>query len=387
MNRTARSFDRTTAAVLVRLCDCVLAGTSLSAELLADTDLQALYDLAAAHSLTALVCEGLESASYLPSQENIAVWSAFQGQRAKAKRKNLLLDSERAKLSAFMEEQGIWYMPLKGVILKDLYPKLGLRQMADNDILFDECARQTVGEWFSTQGYTTIAYGQGNHDVYCKAPVYNFEMHCALYDTERYPKLSSYYATVKARLIRERERSCCYRFTPEDFYIYFISHGFKHFDQGGTGFRFLTDLYVYLSHYRDHMDPAYIRAQLQLLGILAFEEDCRALTDDIFARSAPFSFSALSSARQTLLVRFLSHGAYGTRTNYTVNTVGKIGRSRYLFHRLFPDLTNMAFNYPVLGRHKWLLPSCWLVRWIKGICTTPGRILRELAVILRSSKK
>ena len=53
-------------------------------------------------------------------------------------RKALLFDAERKGILDFMEQRGIWYLPLKGVVLKDYYPAVGMRQMSDNDILYDE---------------------------------------------------------------------------------------------------------------------------------------------------------------------------------------------------------------------------------------------------------
>lgn len=46
------------------------------------------------------------------------------------------------------EKAGIWYLPLKGVILKEMYPVYGIRQMADNDILFDFTYRKEVKDIF-----------------------------------------------------------------------------------------------------------------------------------------------------------------------------------------------------------------------------------------------
>lgn len=43
-----------------------------------------------------------------------------------------------------MEQRGIWYLPLKGIILKEFYPSVGMRQMSDNDILFDEAFAEQV---------------------------------------------------------------------------------------------------------------------------------------------------------------------------------------------------------------------------------------------------
>ncbi len=40
---------------------------------------------------------------------------------------------------------GIWYMPLKGAILHTLYPVSGMREMADNDVLYDSTRQGGTG--------------------------------------------------------------------------------------------------------------------------------------------------------------------------------------------------------------------------------------------------
>lgn len=67
-------------------------------------------------------------------------------------------------------------MPLKGSILKDWYPKFGMREMADNDILFDASKRKEVKAIFQGRGYTVKEYDKSNHDAYEKPPIYNFEI-------------------------------------------------------------------------------------------------------------------------------------------------------------------------------------------------------------------
>ena len=72
-------------------------------------------------------------------------------------------------------------MPLKGCILKEMYPDFSMRQMADNDILFDEKFRSAIRQYFIDHQYTVVSYLQVNHDAYEKPPVLNFEMHTALF--------------------------------------------------------------------------------------------------------------------------------------------------------------------------------------------------------------
>lgn len=60
------------------------------------------------------------------------------------------------------------YLPLKGIIMKDYYPSVGMRQMSDNDILFDADAWERMEKHMISEGYKAEYVGKGNHDAYHK---------------------------------------------------------------------------------------------------------------------------------------------------------------------------------------------------------------------------
>lgn len=123
-----------TSEFLIYLMACSLQGTKPEGALLANIDLEALLRLAKAHSVSAMVCMALEQTdAFRCAEESIRL--KWLDAKNKAVRKNMLLDAERHQLEKEFAEYGIWYMPLKGSILKDWYPKFGMREMADNDIL------------------------------------------------------------------------------------------------------------------------------------------------------------------------------------------------------------------------------------------------------------
>ncbi len=78
-----------------------------------------LYEAARRHMLAAAVGMALEQAGITDLRFVRAV--------AAAQRKNALMDADRAAVLAALEEAGVWYMPLKGSILKDMYPRFGMR--------------------------------------------------------------------------------------------------------------------------------------------------------------------------------------------------------------------------------------------------------------------
>lgn len=119
-----------TSEFLIYLMACSLQGTKPEEALLANIDMEALLRLAKAHSVSAMVCMALEQTdAFQHAAETTRLkWLDCKN---KAVRKNMLLDAERHRLEKEFAEHGIWYMPLKGSILKDWYPKFGMREMAD----------------------------------------------------------------------------------------------------------------------------------------------------------------------------------------------------------------------------------------------------------------
>ena len=135
------------------LCSCAVNRTVPEAERLQDTDPELLYEAAQKHLLQAVVGMALESAGIRTQKFTQAI--------AASQRKNALLDADRAQVLTALEKEGIWYMPLKGCLMKDLYPRYGMRQMADNDILVDPDRRKDVRKIMEGLGFTTVSFNTG----------------------------------------------------------------------------------------------------------------------------------------------------------------------------------------------------------------------------------
>ena len=104
-----------TQEALLYLTACGIQNKAPDKAKLAGTDMQALLQVSRFHSLSALVCTALEASG-------AAMPDDFRQDKAKAIRKNLLLDAERSRICSFLEEHGIWYMPLKGSSSRNCTP-------------------------------------------------------------------------------------------------------------------------------------------------------------------------------------------------------------------------------------------------------------------------
>ena len=171
-----------------------------------------------------------------------------------------MLDVERTAISEELEKNGIWYLPLKGSILKDLYPENGMREMADNDVLYDSTKQQKVKELMLSMGYAAESVGKHHHDTYMKPPVLNFELHTVLFGANS-GSLYAYYREPQRLMIQDEGKKFGYHMSDEDFYVYVTAHEYKHFSSGGTGIRNLLDCYVFVKTKGDSLDWDHITEQ------------------------------------------------------------------------------------------------------------------------------
>ncbi len=346
MNETARTFLSAAASVVNQKAP--------GPGLFDSQDREALHKLADFHQMTAITAAALEAAGVEDP--------LFMQEQARAIRKNLLLDHDREEILAALEAAGIWYMPLKGVILKEYYPQYGLREMSDNDILFDAARAEDVRAIMESLGFTTVRYGIRHQDDYQKPPLSHFEMHRMLFSSASDERLFRYYEHVDERLLDGTGHEK--HFSQEDFYIYMIAHEFKHFWWNGTGVRSLLDVYVYLQIFRESLDWDYIREEMKKLGIPDFEEKNRALAETVFRPG--FDPAQLDTEQTEMLECFLSAGAYGTMARGIQNSAEKKGKRRYILRRIFLPMEQVRENAPFFYRHKILLPLLPVYRLVRG---------------------
>ena len=376
-----------------------------------EENMKALFCMSARHFIDALVGTTLK-------QAGVVLPKYWEERMVKAVRKVLLFDAERKKLCAWMDSEHIWYLPLKGIILKDYYPSVGMRQMSDNDILFDADAWERVEKHMISDGYKAEAVGKGNHDVYQKPPVYNFELHRSLYGKGHDESWVEYYSDIKERLILDQPEGMCdtvhsasendtanqtdsmnssygYHMSDEDFYIYITSHAYKHYSGSGTGLRTLLDFYAYLNAKEDTLDFDYIRTECKKLGIDDFEQHNRILCSKVFAPHQTYNQASfeqpLSADEFDMLQYYLSSGVYGTFDRMVANRMKKqknadgkkkLSKLSYYRHRVFPGM-ELYGNYPLLVKHRWLIPAYWFYRIVRMLFSRKRRdyMLREVKAV------
>lgn len=384
---------------MLYLAQCGVNSVVPDPERIAKMNLEMVYAQSKSQSLEVLTYMALESLMKSKPQFQIPdyaqVLAKWKEEKNKAIAKNLMMDAAREQLFAFLDKQGIWHMALKGVVLCHMYPKYGMRQMADNDIFFDATFRQEVHDWFVEQGYWVESFQKEYHDVYLKKPFYNFEMHTTLFDPSWRFAFGKYYLKIKDKLLTVPGKAFEYCMTDEDFYLYVLAHEYKHYSSDGTGLRFLLDLYVYHKS-RNHMNWEYLNVELQKMGLCIFEKNMRELAQKIL--DSAWNHKDVTKREKMLIKRLFLGQTYGLK-NYFIYNHAKTAKGAgnkisikikvlYLLHRIFPDRMYMEMwcqQYaPFLFRHQKLMPVALVWRVIKKGVEKRKQIKKELNSVIKS---
>ena len=350
----------------------------VSREELEQVDLDDLYRFCLRHGISALVADGMSEPDLL-----------WQKAKMESIRRTVLFDVERKKILDFLNENKIWYCLLKGIVIKDLYPEYGLREMSDNDILVDESKAKLVWNYMVQEGYKASKYGISNHDEYYKDPIYNFEIHRTLFNEITGQKKYGNFKDVKKRLIRKNESSCEYCFTDEDFYIYIMAHFHKHLSESGSGLKSLIDQYIYLLQKKE-LNREYIEKELSKLNILVEEKDLKSLSIKLFSEGES---DPLSEKEKKLLKYICSSGLYGNRKNKIENRLNRLKmenkkyyKLQYIYRRIFLPEEELKNCHPFFYRNIWARPFLMLYRIGKGLLINNKRVMIELYALMEKRR-
>ncbi len=369
------------------LIACALHDTKPDENKLDGLKINELYNLARKHSLAAMVYMALDGTDIL-KQADPELKKQWKESKEKAIRKNILLDVEREQIFDELEKRHIWYMPLKGSVLKKLYPKDGMREMADNDILYDGEYQKDVKKIFTERGYKTVSYAIGNHDVYEKEPLYNYEMHTALFSYGFTPKQAAFFDRIQDKLIADGDSAYGRHLSNEDLYIYITAHAYKHYSDAGTGFRILVDLYVMNKCFGKTMDRKYVSEQLNVMEMSSFEESSRTLAEHLFDVPEPVDLLKLQKNEMEIMMQCCDSGAFGTFEGFVNSHIKKYndegtaitGRTRlkYYIRRLFPGREWFKTPYSFFYRYPVFIPFFWIYRIFRTVLHRRKQVGNEI---------
>jgi len=335
----------------MEFCDC----SDIKLPQLDDDILEKLLSFAAYHSVAPIISETLFNRHLLDDSKlkeyykQILLKSVFRYE---------MQNGQQIKVCRLFEENEICHIALKGAVLRNFYPEPWLRTSCDIDILIYPEDLERAIEVLKNNGY--LYKGKGSHDAsFYSDDNVHVELHYDVIEKEyRVADVSDVlcdiwqYASPKPNFKYE------YVLTDEMFYFYHIAHMAKHFVQGGCGIRAFLDLWIIDRNM--HFDSEKRSELLVKGGLRVFADNAHKLADVWFLGG---EHTDITEKMQSYI---FNGGIYGNLENQIAMDQAKTdSKTESALKKIFLGYDTIKFHYPILQKHKWLLPFMEVRRWGK----------------------
>ena len=347
---------------------------------LAEEERVALYRLSKKHDLAHLVGNTLVNNGLI---EEGKLNETYRQELCTAVYRYEQIAYELSEIKKIFIDEKIPYIPLKGAEIRQYYPEPWMRTSCDIDVLVhEEDLEKAVKTLEEKGGYTCERYEKGSHDIqmYSSAGVH-VELHYALMENDVLPDVNKVLSCIW-EYTAEEEGNYTKTISFDAFYFYHIAHMTKHFINGGCGIKPFVDLWVLNHSGKIQCDRDKCKELLLKGGLLKFAEEAEKLSEVWFGGEQH------TETTRKMEEYVLQGGVYGTMQNRVLlQQVKKGGKFRYAISRIWLPYEILKYQYPVLQKHKWLMPFCEVQRWFKLLFKGGAkRGINELSANSRTSK-
>ncbi len=348
-------YSKKSQELLLAVLRAELTGDELTDEQKAELTseiLPELFKIADRHDLAHIIAgyvtahEVVKSDKLLGKIKQNEIKSAFKNEHMKYTL-NLICET--------LEQQGIVYIPLKGSVLKQYYPKDGMRTSCDIDVLIKENDIDVSVKALENQGFTVVKRNYHDVSLLSESKIL-LELHFNVKENHENLDLVLKDAWEYAQL----EAGYRYKFSDEFFQFHILSHMAHHFMGGGCGLRSLMDLWV-MKH---KMGLDYLIAEnlLKKAGIFKFAEQVSRLSDVCFDNTSHDKYT------ESMLAFIVNGGVFGNVENRAkYDKAQGEGSVKFVLRRVFPPIEVLKKRHTILEKAPILLPFFWIRRIIRNI--------------------
>ena len=358
MNEKTNATEKNTASclatgeILIKIIKGIIENEKV--DIPENTDFNKIMNLAFAHRISGFVAYACK---YYDIPEPTKTKMATEIYKTAAR--HTAQEHEIKELSEDFTKAEIEHCFLKGLKVSSLYDIPEMRFMLDIDVYINAENYDNAIEVMKARGYEVGCADEKDCSL-SKKPFLNVDLHKELkYD---YDLGYEFYENVNERLI-SLENSCEKKMSNEELYVYLLSHTAHHFATAGTGIKSVIDHYYILKNLLPECDGQILLEYLNQSGLKGFNETFTKLTKFWFMNGE------VDETIKEMSDYVILSGAYGTDINFFVNSVLRISDNKksYFLERLFPDRETLSYRYPVLKKHKALLPVFWGVRIVSTV--------------------
>lgn len=316
---------------------------------LSDQELAAIYHLAKAHNLSSMAGDYMSRHGVMNK--------VILRDMAYAQSNVEHMDKAMTEVTKALSEAGIPFLPLKGIVIRKLYPRPWMRLSGDIDILIHPEDRPRIIEALSKiPGIQFKAFCGEDH--FTSADGVTIDVSIVLHGPSAIDRHGALMADIWDHASPSAETPALYTLSDAMLYTHAVNHMARHLKTGGCGINHLMDLWV-LNH-RIPVDAEKKSARRALIK----EKHLERIAEELEKISEKWFSDAKMPVDTELEEYILSGAAHGTqKAKVSVNRRG-LSKARYMLKRFFVPYGYLKILFPQIEGKRWLTPFYEVYRWI-----------------------
>lgn len=275
------------------------------------------------------------------------------------------------KAKALLEAEHIPFIPMKGSLIRELYPEPWTRYSCDVDLLIQEKDLEKAVRVLTEAGFIT-ENKKDYHDVSLYYAGAHLELHFNI--CENIPRIDGTLSQVWKHTVKVSDYE--YHETGAFFLFHAIAHLLYHFIRGGCSLKQFLD--IWLLRQKGEYDEKELRQLLSSSKLEQFYEVICEVSDVWFEGKEPTELSR--KIEKQVIKRGLS-GAKEHSDAINITLEGGIGK--HVFKSVFLPMREMKWIYPELEKHPFLLPHYY---WKRIVQKTIGKDRSRAQDIIKAEK-
>ncbi len=330
-------------------------------------DINKLYRLSCMHNVTNLVYDGLvENAVAIPCD----VVSKFKTEKLRLNLKSQRLIYDANEIFEALESEGVYFLPLKGIVTKDLYPREDMRFFNDVDILIKAQDEEKVYEILTKKCDLKFYKSYQDEKTFLTPSEELIETHVDMVDGEK--KHAKIFENIFAKCKAKEGYVYRLQMPVEYLAVYNVVHMAKHFMQGGCGLRPLLDAFVIKE--KIGYDEEIVKNLMGQIGLDKFYDGVMNLVDCFF-------YGKEYSKELLFMKEFLlTGGNYGSLGNKALLDSVEQNKGASFFRKVFPSVSYLKGSYKSLEKSTFFYPFCLIHRWFSILFGERKKLAKKMSL-------
>lgn len=329
-----------------------------------EIDYQQLISIGKKHSILPIIRQGLKSIGKIDEG-----YQLIDKQCQVDVYQFVLRDNALKNIYKCFEKNSIKFIPLKGSILRNLYPEKWIRTSCDIDILVkEEDLNRAIDALKKETGFKHEK--RHYHDVSMMLQNIHLELHFSIKeDMDNIDKFLS----DAWNYVQEIPGSYQCSFTKEFQLFHIIAHMAYHFVHGGLGVRSYIDLWLY--RHKEQFDEQVVKKMCGESRILKFYDECCKLSE------VWFGFMPHTNITKALEEFSIDGGLFGNDKNRNLSMKRNKTGIKYYLSRIFISNKTLKEMYPKAKKYPILLVYYQFRRWIQALTGSRKKVANEIKEI------